>query len=103
MSSRLDLHEELCKILGSRNVYYNPPESAKMKYPAIVYSLNDYGNVIANNEVYIQFPGYSVTLIDKNPDSPIATKLSVLRGCQLSRPPYPVEGLYHFPFNLKRT
>jgi hypothetical protein len=103
MASRLQLHEELCKILGSRNVYFNHPESVKMQYPAIVYSLNDYGNTLANNEVYIQWPDYSVTLIDKNPDSPIAKTLSMKRGFRLSRPPYPSDGLYHFPFTLKLT
>ena len=103
MASRLELHEELCKILGSKNVYFNPPESLKMQYPAIRYSLNDYGNISANNEVYLQWPDYSLTLIDKDPDSPIAKKLSVLRGCRLNRSPYVANGFWHFPFNLKTT
>lgn len=103
MDSRLTLHEELCKILGSRNVYFNTPESVKMKYPAIRYSLSDLDNRSASNEVYIQRPTYSLTLIDKDPDSPVAKKLSVLSGCKLSRPPYPANGLYHFPFTLKTT
>ena len=38
---RLELHEILCTILGSRNVYFQPPESIKMNYPAIVYGLDD--------------------------------------------------------------
>ena len=37
MKTRYELHEFLCEILGSRNVYFQPPESVKMKYPAIVY------------------------------------------------------------------
>ena len=32
MDRRLKLHEELCDILGSRNVYFQPPETVKMKY-----------------------------------------------------------------------
>ena len=103
MDSRLTLHEELCKILGSRNVYFNTPESVKMKYPAIRYSLSDLDNRSASNEVYIQHPTYSLILIDKDPDSPVAKKLSVLSRCRLSRPPYPANGLYHFPFTLKTT
>ena len=103
MDSRLVLHEELCKILGSRNVYFNAPESVKMKYPAIRYSLNELNNRSASNAVYIQHPGYSVMLIDEDPDSPIAKKLSVLPGCRLSRPPYPANGLCHYPFTLKTT
>lgn len=103
MASRLQLHEELCTILGSRNVYFNPPETVKLQYPAIIYSLDNYGNIPANNEVYLQWPDYGLILIDKDPDSSIAAKLSVLRGCRLSRSPYPKDGLWHFPFNLKTT
>lgn len=103
MASRLQLHEELCKILGSRNVYFNPPESVKMKYPAIVYSFKDYGNISADDEVYLQWPEYSVILIDVTPDSTIAKTISTKRGFRLNRPPYPADGLHHFPFDLKTT
>jgi hypothetical protein len=40
MASRLELHEELCAVLGSRNVYFMTPESVKMNYDAIRYALN---------------------------------------------------------------
>jgi len=33
---RLKLHEILCGILNTRNAYFQPPESVKMNYPAIV-------------------------------------------------------------------
>ena len=42
MANRLDLQALLEDLLGSRNVYYQPPESDKMNYPAIVYALEDY-------------------------------------------------------------
>ena len=42
MKTRYELHEFLCEILGSRNVYFQPPESVKMKYPAIVYERTDF-------------------------------------------------------------
>ena len=38
MANRLDLQALLEDLLGSRNVYYQPPESVKMNYPAIVYA-----------------------------------------------------------------
>ena len=41
MGSRLELQSKLEELLGSRNVYYQPPESLKMKYPAIRYSKED--------------------------------------------------------------
>lgn len=54
MGSRLELQSELEKILGSRNVYFQPPASVKIKYPAIVYSRKSIDNNFANNTVYKQ-------------------------------------------------
>ena len=48
MKTRLELDEELVKILGSKNVYFQPPESLKLNYPAIVYSLSNISNRIYN-------------------------------------------------------
>lgn len=85
MASRLELHEILCEILGSRNVYFQPPESVNMKYPAIVYSRDDIQNTFANNAVYTQSYVYEVTVIDKDPDSEIVEKVSKLPLCRFNR------------------
>ena len=68
MASRLNLQTELETILGSRNVYYQPPESVKMKYPAIVYSRKNIDNIFADDTVYTQNHAYELTVIDPNPD-----------------------------------
>ena len=41
MASRLELQSKFEELLGSRNVYYQPPESIKMSYTAIKYSISD--------------------------------------------------------------
>ena len=97
MSSRLELHEVLCDILGSRNVYYQPPESIKMKYPAIVYSRNRIDNTFANDSVYTQQKSYSVTVIDEDPDSKIVEAVSKLPTCRFSRH-FTSENLNHDTF-----
>ena len=38
MKTRLELQNKLEELLGFRHVYYQPPESVKMEYPAIRYS-----------------------------------------------------------------
>lgn len=81
MDKRLELHEVFCEILGSRNVYFQPPESIKLNYPAIVYSRKNFTNIHANNGVYNQYPCYEVTVIDKNPDSEFVKKISMLPLC----------------------
>ena len=68
MSNRLDLQATFEKILGRRNVYFQPPESVKLNYPAIVYAIKDVETTFADNRAYLKAPSYEVTLIDKNPD-----------------------------------
>ena len=62
MASRLKLHEELVEVLGSRYVYFQPPESIKMNYPAIVYERYDIPNRSANNDIYLQSVKYTNVL-----------------------------------------
>ena len=75
MASRLELHEELCTILGSRNVYFQPPESIKLNYPCIVYSISKIDKRNANDRLYKSMPRYEITVIDKDPDSEIPTMI----------------------------
>lgn len=99
MSTRLELHETLCDILGSRNVYYQPPESIRMKYPAIVYSRSRIDNTYANDDVYKQETSYSVTVIDEDPDSPIVEAMSLLPRCRFDRH-FISDNLNHDTFTL---
>lgn len=71
MDRRLELHEKLCEILGSRNVYFQPPEQVKLEYPCIVYSKPDMFLRYAENYIYTGVDQYSITVIDKDPDSKI--------------------------------
>lgn len=75
MASRLDLHNELCQLLGSKNVYYSPPESLKMKYPCIRYTLSDKHTKYADDRTYKSINCYDVTVIDSNPDSAIPDQI----------------------------
>lgn len=99
MASRLKLHEVLCETLGSRHVYYSPPPSVQMKYPAIVYSLNGIDNDFANDGIYNQSMSYTVTLIDKNPDSEFISKLSKLPMTRFNRA-YVSDNLNHYVFTI---
>jgi len=99
MGSRLELHEILCEILGSRNVYYQPPESVKMRYPAIVYSRDNIMNTFANNAVYTQKRSYQIIVIDKDPDSEIVERVSRLPMCSFNRH-FKSDNLNHDVFNI---
>lgn len=99
MSNRLKLHALLCETLGSRQVYFQPPESIQMKYPAIVYSRNRIDNEHANDGVYMQSPSYSITVIDKNSDSEIVEKVSRLPMCRFDRH-FTADNLNHDTFTI---
>lgn len=75
MAPRLQLQSDLEAILGTRNVYFQPPPNFKMQYPCIVYS-RDYGLAeYADNTPYSYMQRYQVTYIDRNPDSSVLNKL----------------------------
>ena len=99
MGSRLELQNLLESILGSRNVYYQPPESIKIKYPAIIYSRNDIDNNFADDIVYMQNHTYQIIVIDANPDSEIVDKISKLPMCRYNRH-YTSDNLNHYIFTI---
>lgn len=87
MDRRLELHEKLCDILGSRNVYFQPPESVKLKYPCIIYALSDIYVKHANNHIYGHKNRYTLTVVDRDPDSTIHEDiLYSFKYCSFDRP-----------------
>jgi len=72
---RLKLHELLVEALGSRNVYFEPPETIKMKYPCIVYTRAGGNSKFSNDYTYKHDTRYTVTVIDYDPDSEIGESL----------------------------
>lgn len=99
MANRLELHELLCETLGSRQVYFQPPSSIRMKYPAIIYSRSRIGNEFANDSVYNQTYQYSITVIDEDPDSEIVERVSKLPMCSFDRH-YTADNLNHDTFTI---
>lgn len=100
MASRLDLHEELCNLLGSRNVYFQPPESVKLSYPCIIYRKSSVYKQNANNQLYMSKPEYEVIVIDYDPDSEIDDRIFAhFPMCRFVRS-YTSDNLNHNLLNL---
>lgn len=72
---RIEFHELLCEVLGTRHVYFQPPESIKMVYPSIVYTKSSGRSTYANDKNYTFKQSYDVTVIDPDPDSEIPESL----------------------------
>lgn len=85
MGTRADLQSLLETLLGSRNVYFQPPPTIQMKYPCIVYNLDDMDTKFADNYPYRVERRYSLTVIDKDPDSAIPDKVALLQKCIFDR------------------
>lgn len=95
--SRLGLDRILRDLLGSDNVYFQPPESVKMKYDAIVYELDDIDARHADNVPYLTNRRYRVTLITKNPDNHLSDEIAQLPLTQFNRF-YTADNLNHYVY-----
>jgi len=100
MSSRLNLHKELVDILGSSNVYFQPPESIKLVYPCIIYERNGGETIFSGDMPYLYKKRYSVTIITKDPDSDLVDKMYMaFPECTFDRH-FTLDNLNHDVFQL---
>lgn len=97
--TRLDLQTFLESLLGSRNVYFQPPASIRMKYPAIVYSISDIEDKPADDLKYVQHTAYKITVIDEDPDSEVSKSISKLPLSSFDTF-FTMENLNHFVYTL---
>jgi len=99
MGQRLELQSLLEAVLGSAYVYFQPPATLAMKYPCIVYQIDDARTEFAGNKPYIYTKRYQITVIDRDPDSPIPNRIAYLESAVFDRQ-YTASNLYHSVFTL---
>jgi hypothetical protein len=99
MAPRLELQSILEALLGSGNVYFQPPPSLTMQYPCIVYKRDDARTDFAGNQPYSYTKRYQITVIDRHPDSVIPDKVAALPMCLFDRF-FAANNLNHDVFNL---
>jgi hypothetical protein len=99
MGSRVQLQALLEELIGSENVYFQPPESEELIYPCIIFNRSLGKTTFANDKPYNHSIGYSIKVIDANPDSEIPGKIAMLPMCTFDRH-YTVNNLNHDVYNL---
>lgn len=100
MARRLELHEKLCKLLGTRYVYFQPPESVKLHYDAIIYKEEPPRRRHADDMKYFVRNRYTVTLLTKDPDNPLIHDLpSAFLHCSMDQS-YVSDNIYHYVYTL---
>ena len=72
--NRLQLHEKLVDLLGSRNVYFQPPPSLQMNFPCFVYERASGLTEYAEDMPYKYNQSYNITYVSKDPDTEVMLK-----------------------------
>jgi hypothetical protein len=99
MEKRLNLQADLETLLGSENVYFQPPESLKLHYPCIKYKQDKLEARYANNKKYSHLTRYQVTTIERDPDGQLSQAVFDLPLCSHERR-FVADGLTHDIFSL---
>lgn len=99
-ASRLRLQEELERLIGSRNVYFQPPETVKIGCPGVIYELSKLKPTRADNAIYKLDNSYKLTYITDDPDDDMKEEiLHAFKYCSFDRV-YKSDNLYHYVFIL---
>lgn len=99
MAPRLQLQSKFVDILGSNNVYFQPPPTVKMQYPCIIYHRDDIHTDHADNNPYKNRTRYLVKVVDSDPDSELPAKVGELPMCVFDRF-YTADNLNHDVYTL---
>ena len=100
MARRLNLQNEFIQILGTRNVYFQPPTSVKLKYPCIVYKIASRNDLKADDIRYRGMVRYEVTFITRDPDSETPEEMMKHFSYIAHDRNYPADNLHHDVFTL---
>jgi hypothetical protein len=95
--SQSQLQSLLEGLEGPEKVYFQPPTT--MVYPCIKYERSNSRAFHADNLLYLFYKRYTVTVIDRDPDSLIPDQVEALPHSRFDRE-YVVDGLNHFVFDL---
>lgn len=88
MDRRPDFHRVLKALFDSEpHVYFQPPPNTMLQYPCITYKLVGVPARYANNHRYIQKREYEVTVIDRDPVSPIREKIISIMSDNMEEKP----------------
>lgn len=66
VAKRRELQTKLETILGSKNVYFQPPSNIKLKYPCFIYNRTSPYTLKADDTNYLVRGHYQLTYISSN-------------------------------------
>ena len=99
MGQRLQLQAILKAIPGVQKAYFQAPPNTGMKYPCIIYELDDVETEYADDVPYRSTKRYQITVIDEDPDSLIPDQIAKLPMSAFDRF-YVADNLNHTVYNV---
>ena len=88
------------ECLGYQHTYFEPPESTRMQYDAVVYETESMIVRRANNKSYLIRPSYQVMVISRDAETVLPRAIQEhFERCNPGRP-FVRDNLYHFPFTI---
>lgn len=83
---RKNLQDELEELLGSKEVYFQPPTSKQLKYPCVFYKPARPQVHRADNMVYLYMNCYELMVVSKDPLFTLPeTLVKTYMYCELNR------------------
>lgn len=99
---RLKLQEELEDIVGKGHVYFQPPSSIRMLYPAMVYNLSALEHRKANNSDYINYDEYECVYITPHHMPEVLEQLDAMQYSHFVRH-FEEDNLHHYVYTIYAT
>lgn len=100
--TRNELHALLTEFLGSDQVYFQPPENFHLRYPCIVYEFSNVSVRHADDSAYMRNPQYQITIMYRDPDSELPTRMLDLPGVRMDRV-FRADNVYNAVFTISMT
>ena len=104
MDRRISLDAELRaiqnEILGYQHTYFEPPESVRMQYDAVVYNRTGFNVRRADDKSYNVRDSYQVMVISRDPETPLPAAIQWHFARCTPGKFYVKDNLHHFPFTI---
>lgn len=91
--------QELLEAVDPSPAYFQPPGTVRLTYPCKVYRRDNTRVIHADNKKFFLKKRWTVTVMDRNPDSDIPDLVERLSYCEFDRF-FVVDQLNHWVFTL---
>lgn len=99
MHKQQEVQSILESILGSRNVYFQPPASVQIKFPAFIYFTGRVNDRFADDSRYLKRRPYEVQYVSKTFDEKFVNDMLELPYCELNTT-FKKDNVYHYNFTI---